>query len=439
MIFIRSSARDDNKIGALAAALIGIGGMVGGGIFAVLGTAVSLAGGGTPIAFAIAGLVALLTCYAYVKLSCAFPEAGGTAVFLDQAFGSNTFTGGLNLTLWLSYLVTIALYACAFASYGAAFFSNSPDWLRHLLICVAILLPTAINLLNASMVSKSESYIVIGKLMLLAVVVCGGMFHLDLNRLQPTEWSGTGMLIVGGMVIFVAYEGFELIANTAGDVRDPGKNLPRAFYGSVVFVIALYILVAIVTVGGVDPAIIAQQQDYALAAAARPALGHIGFILVAVSALLATFSAINATIYGNARLGYSLAVDGELPEEFENKAWNSPVAGVLITAGLSLLLANTVDMHAIAILGSAGFLLIFAMVCAAAYKLAHKIGAHKLICGTGMIACLGAMTALLAHTVASDPRALLIFIAMLVVSYLFEWLYPRFSGRQQRNSSRKSA
>ncbi|MCB1096145.1 MAG: amino acid permease [Verrucomicrobiae bacterium] len=431
-----SPAEPAAKIGPASAALIGVGGMVGGGIFAVLGTAVSLAGGGTPVAFVIAGAVALLTCYAYVKLSCRYPESGGTAVYLDQAFGANLFTGGLNLTLWLSYLVTIALYASAFASYGATFFHEKSDWLRHVLISVAILLPMAINLVNASLVSKSESYIVIGKLVLLGIVVGGGMFHLDGARLQPSEWKGAGALVVGGMVIFVAYEGFELIANAAGDVRDPKKNLPRAFYGCVLFVIALYVLVAVVTVGAVPADVIAREKDYALAAAARPSLGHAGFVLVAVSALMATFSAINATIYGNARLGYSLAKDGELPEKLDHVRRKNPFDGVLVTVALSLILANTVDLNAIAILGSAGFLLIFAMVCAAAFKIATDIGASRILAGSGVTACLGALVALLGHTANEDPKALAIFGGMLAAAFLFEWLYPKLTKRPAQNPHR---
>ncbi|MGJ8726659.1 MAG: APC family permease [Roseibacillus sp.] len=424
-------------IGPISAALIGIGGMVGGGIFAVLGTAVSLADGATPIAFAIAGVVAMLTCYAYVKLSCAFPEAGGTAVFLDEAFGANLFTGGLNLTLWLSYLVTIALYASAFASYGGTFFKGDSPWLHHGLISAGILLPTAINLVNASLVSKSETYIVIGKLILLGVVVGGGLFQVDTQRLEPSQWAGFGTMVVAGMVIFVAYEGFELIANAAGDVRDPRKNLPRAFYGCVAFVIVLYILVAVVTVGGVSAEVIAKEQDYALAAAARPSLGHAGFILVSVSALLATFSAINATIYGNARLGYSLALDGELPKALDHKSRGGPMMGVMVTAALSLVIANTVDLNAIAILGSAGFLLIFAMVCASALRLSRKIGANKGIAGMGFLACLSALGALLVHTARTDAKALAIFGSLLLVAYLFELIYPKVSGRPLQNPRRK--
>ena len=116
------------------------------------------------------------------------------------------------------------------------------------------------------------------------------------------------------MIIFVAYEGFELIANTGADVRNPERTLPRAFYASVVTVIVLYLLIAAVTVGNLPLDKIAAAQDYALAAAARPMLGQAGFTLIAIAALLSTTSAINATLYGSARLSFIIAKDGELPE-----------------------------------------------------------------------------------------------------------------------------
>ncbi len=420
------------SIGVLGAAAIGIGGMVGGGIFAVLGTAVTLAGGGTPIAFAIAGVVALLTSYSYAKLSVRYPYAGGTVVFLDRAFGVDFFTGSLNLMLWLSYLVTIALYAAAFGAYGATFFSDSPPWLTHMLISTGIILPAIINLLNADIVSKSETVIVVLKLALLALVIAAGVPHVNLSRLAPGTWASPMSLVVGGMVIFVAYEGFELIANAAEDVRQPAYTLPRAFYLCVGFVFVLYILVAIVTVGSIAPATIAQAKDYALAEAAKPALGHAGFVLVSVSALMATFSAINATIYGNARLGYSLAKDGELPELLKRKAWSRPLNGVLLTTVLSLLLANLVDLEAIAIMGSAGFLTIFAAVNAAGFKLAKEAKANPLICAIGTLACLAALAALLYNTYEDSPHALWVFLSMIGAAMLFELVYPRLSGRRFR-------
>ena len=148
------------KIGLLGAIAIGIGGMVGGGIFAVLGDAVSFAHGATPVAFAIAGFVALLTAYSYAKLSVTYPSEGGTVVFIDKAFGDNIFSGSVNLMLWLSYLVTISLYATAFAAYGETFFEHKTVWLHHGLITFAIVLPALINLVSAAFVGKSESVIV---------------------------------------------------------------------------------------------------------------------------------------------------------------------------------------------------------------------------------------------------------------------------------------
>ncbi|MGE3668777.1 MAG: APC family permease [Polyangiaceae bacterium] len=416
-------------MGAIGAAAIGVGGMVGGGIFAVLGTAATLAGGGTPVAFAIAGVVALLTAYCYAKLSVAYPESGGTIVFLDRAFGVDLLTGALNSMLWLSYLVTIALYASAFGSYALTFFAEKPAWLSHVLVTAAIVVPSVINVLNSSIVSKSETAIVVIKLALLALVIAAGAKDVDTSRLAVSNWADPLSLVMAGMTIFVAYEGFELIANAAEDVKDPAKTLPRAFYLSVGFVVVLYILVSIVTVGSLPAAKIARAEDYALAAAAEPSLGHVGFVIVAVSALLATLSAINATVYGNARLGYALAKDGELPKVFEKKTWSRPLDGVALTALLSSLLANLVDLNAIAILGSAGFLILFAAVNAAAFRLGSSIGAKRVVCAIATLACVGALGALLWHTYSTEPQALWVLVGLVGIATLFELVYPRISGR----------
>ncbi|MEJ2468723.1 MAG: APC family permease [Campylobacterales bacterium] len=307
--------QDSKKsIGLPGAIAIGIGGMVGGGIFAVLGEAVSLSHGATPLAFGFGGLVALLTAFSYARLSVAFPGRGGTVTFIDRAFGNNLASGSVNLMLWLSYLVTIALYAVAFASYAQTFFPSGSPLLRHALISLAIVLPTLINLVSASFVSRSETFIVAMKLILLAVIIVFSLPYVRSDHFDPAHWGPLFSVVAAGMIIFVAYEGFELIANAAEDIEAPERNLPRAFLGSVLIVIALYVLIAAVTVSTVPEDALVHAKDYALAVAAKPALGQTGFTLVAVAALLATFSAINATIYGNARLGYTLAKDGRLPE-----------------------------------------------------------------------------------------------------------------------------
>ena len=417
------------SVSLLGAVAIGIGGMVGGGIFAVLGEAASLAHGGTPVAFAVAGLVAGLTAYSYAHLSVAHPSRGGTITFVDAAFGQNLLSGGANVMLWLSYLVTIALYAVAFASYAAVLLPGGPagsSLVRHLLISAAILAPTVINILSAGVVSRAETAIVVLKLALLAVIIAAGSAGLSGTALAPARWPGAVSLVVAGMVIFVAYEGFELIANAAEDVRDPARTLPRAYYTAVGVVVVLYVVIAAITVSALTAGQIAAKKDYALAVAAEPSLGRVGFVLVAVAAVLATLSAINATVYGNARLGYILAVEGELPHSQAGERHGVPVPGAVTIAVASLVLGNLIPIQSIAIISSASFLLVFTIVNVAAARLARSIGALRWVVVLAAVASGGALVVLLWHSASSDPAALGVFGGFLVVSGLGEFGYGRF-------------
>jgi hypothetical protein len=413
------------KVGVFGAIAIGVGGMVGGGIFAVLGEAVSLAHSATPYAFLVAGVVALLTSYSYAKLSVAYQSRGGTVTFIDQAFGHNLLSGSANLMLWLSYLVTISLYAVAFASYGSTFFTDKTELIRHILISVAIILPAIINLVSASFVSKSETVIVVIKVVLLVGIIVSGASYVDTSRLTLPANFDPLSTVVAGMIIFVAYEGFELIANAAEEIEDPEKNLPRAFYGSVVFVILLYILIAIISVGTVPEQELLAAKDYALAIAAKPALGQVGFTIVAVAALLATFSAINATIYGNARLGCIVAIKDELPKLLTRERREIPFMGIIITVILSLILANTIDLNAIAIIGSASFLLIFFMVNLSAFRLRKEIGANTFILFSSSLLTFLALATLMYHTYSSNFKAIVVFLLFVLFSIVFEIFYGR--------------
>lgn len=432
---------ETKSITLFGAIAIGIGGMVGGGIFAVLGEAVALSHGAAPLAFAFGGLVALLTAFSYARLSVAFPGRGGTVTYIDKAFGNNLASGSVNLMLWLSYLVTIALYATAFASYAQTFFSTDSPLLRHALISLAIVLPTLINLVSAALVSRSESFIVGLKLLLLSVIIVASTPFLHATPFAPSQWGSMFSILSAGMIIFVAYEGFELIANASGEIARPERNLPRAFIGSVLIVIALYIMITVVTVSTVSEAELASAKDYALAVAAKPALGQTGFTLVAIAALLATFSAINATIYGTSRLGYTLAKEGRLPTGFEVQRRNEPFVGVLATTLFSLLIANSINLTEIAIIGSASFLLIFALVNAAALRLVPVIGGHRILPLAALLLSSAALAVLLWHTGRDNGSAVAVFGTFILISILFETLYGRlvrghFLHRRYKNDQR---
>jgi len=426
------SKAGDGKIGLWAVVAIGVGGMVGGGIFAVLGLAVQLAHGGTPVAFALAGVVALLTTYSYAKLSVAYPSRGGTVTFLDRVFGSGMLTGSLNVLLWLSYVVMLSLYAFAFGSYGATFLPQAWQAIgKHALISLSVITIAGLNLLSAEWIGKAESWIVGLKVAILLFFVGAGFAGIHASQIAPGSWSPPLQLAAGGMIIFLAYEGFELIANTAQDVHDPARTLPRAYYAAVGFVIALYVLVALVTVGNLSVDKIVAARDYALAEAARPFLGRAGFTLIAVAAMLSTASAINATLYGAARLSYCIARDGELPATLEHKVWGEPMEGLFITTGLTLLVANAFDLTSIATLGSAGFLLIFAAVNAANARHAGYTGSRVWISVSGAVACLIALGALIWQTSMSAPAKLWVLAAMVASAMAIEGGY-RLAKRELR-------
>ena len=423
------------RLGYWSAVSIGIGGMVGGGIFAVLGLAVELANGGTPIAFAIAGLIALITAYSYARLSVTYPSRGGTVEFLNQAFGGGIFTGSLNIILWLSYIAMLSLYAYAFGSYGASFFPDAvqPVW-KHVLISGVIVLFSCLNILGTKIVGKSEDFIVALKLLILLIFLGAGMWTVNMNYLLPTTWSNPLQLVSGGMIIFLAYEGFELIANTAENVTEPRKNLPRAYFTAVGFVIILYVLVSIVTVGNLPIDKIIASKDYALAEAAKPFLGTIGFSLIAVAALLSTGSAINATLYGTARISYIIAKEGELPAQLDHMIWRRPIEGLLITTGLTLLIANLVDLTNISIIGSSGFLIIFAAVNFANARLAVRTGSKKWASVAGGIVCLLALAVLITQRAITSPNDLWILFAMVGLAFITEIIYRENTGRSIKSS-----
>ncbi len=419
----------NKKIGLKEAISIGIGGMVGGGIFAVLGLAVSLSKGGTPLAFLVAGMIALITSYSYAKLSRTYPDRGGTVKFVNQGFGRSVFSGGINNLLWVSYIIMLSLYASAFGSYAPNLLKITGGPIDfHLYASFIILAATAINYYSIKVVGMIESYAVFIKLVILLGFVAVGAYGLignpNLAQLFIAHWEPPLQLLTGGLVIFVAYEGFELIANAAPDIQNPVKNIPRAYSYSIVFVIVLYIVIAAVTVGSLPFHEIGTAQDYVLAEAAKPMLGKPGFAIITVAALISTFSAINASLYGGSRVNYEIAEDDEIPHHFTSKLWNKPI-GLLITALATLVTVNLLKLESISTAGSVGFLLVFAVVNFVGFKLYDKINGTRILPVLGFLLCAIALVVLIDQQYASNKIGVLVAISIVVICFVMEWIYKR--------------
>jgi amino acid transporter len=403
-----------DRIGLFGAVSIGIGGMIGAGIFSILGVVAQAAGSAMPISFLIGALVAGLATYSYAKLGAQYPSAGGAVEYLVRGFGPGVVSGALNLFMWVGYLISLALYAHGFAGYAATFITQTPSPIltKGLALSVVILF-TGVNLLGAGSVGKWESVIVAIKLACLAVFAVGGLMFVQPARLSPQTWPGVEGILFGAGVLFIGYEGFGLVANTAANMANPKQMLPKALLICLVSVAAIYVAVSVAVIGNLPTSQILGARDYALAEAARPFLGEFGFKLIAVAALFSTSSAINATLFGASNVATTVAQDQELPASLARRAIGQGTWGLLATAAIVLVFILLFDLAGVAMMGSAAFLLVYAAVNLGHLRLVAETKANLAVLWAGIVALLGMFVVLAIYTARTSPSAL-VAMAILV-------------------------
>jgi amino acid transporter len=418
------------SMGLWSAVSIGIGGMIGAGIFSILGVSAQISGHAMYISFIIAGLIALLCTYSYAKLGSTYPSAGGPVEFLVKGYGDGILSGGFNILLWIGYIFALALYAKAFGGYAMTFLPSNVSglWL-NVLVTFIILFFTGINFIGGKAVGKSEVFIVATKIAILIIFIIAGFFFIDVSKLAFSNLPQINNIFFGAAIVFLAYEGFGLITNTAEEMENPKKTLPRALYLAVIITMTIYILVSLTVIGNLPIADIIGAKHYALAAAAEPFLGKLGFTFIAIAALFSTSSAINATLYGGANVSYTVAKHGELPKIFERKVWGKSTEGLFITSGVVLLFANFLELEGIAMLGSASFLIIYSAVNIAHLKLHKETGAHIIIILASVFSCIIFFGVLLFYLSNHSQITLILLILVFVGCFIFEGVYRKITKR----------
>jgi amino acid transporter len=418
------------QIGVAAAVSIGVGGMIGAGIFSILGVVAHAAGNAMWLAFMLGGIVALLSTYSYAKLGAAFPSAGGAVHFLVKGFGDGVLSGGFNLFMWVGYIISLALYASAFGSYAATFAgAPSPGLTRSLAVGVVVML-TLVNAFGPGLVGRWETSIVTIKVAILVLFAAVGVWFIRPGYLSPELWPRTDSILFGAGVLFIGYEGFGLITNAAADMRNPRKLLPRALYSSVILVMVIYLAVSLTVSGNLSDYEIERARDYALAEAAKPSLGQFGFRLIAIAALFSTASAITATLFGAANVCYMIARDGELPAGLSHTEWKDATGGLLLTAALVIAVMLAFDLSGITMMGSAAFLLIYAAVNAGHLNVLRQTEANPVIVWLSLITCLAMFAVLCVYTWQQQPAAIAALVIFAALSFAAEWLYRQITGRK---------
>lgn len=419
------------SLGLYAATSIGIGGMIGAGIFSIFGTAVKISGNAVYIPFIIAGVVALLNGYSYAKLGVRYQSAGGPVEFLLKGFGDGILSGGLNLLLWISYIFALALYSKGFSSYAVTFMSPDSALVWEKIFATAIILVfTAINFIGAKAVGKSELFIVSIKFGILVLFAAAGIAYMDIGNFSIFLWPDSKSILFGAGVVFLAYQGFGLITNAAEDITNPETTLPRAIYLSIILVIIIYVSVSLAVIGNLSTFEIEKSKDYALAAAAKPFLGVIGFKIMALAALISTSSAINASLYGGANISYLLAKEGRLPFFFERKIWKRGTEGLFITSGLVILLANFLPLDGIGMLASTSLLIIYIAVNVSHLRLLEEKGAKRWIIQISLLSNLVFFGVLIYYEFMSSKLTMELLLITVFFCFSVELVYRKFSGRK---------
>ncbi len=411
---------------------MGVGAMIGGGIFAVLGLAMGEAGHAAPLAFALGGAIAILTGLSYAALGLRYRSDGGSFTYLEMAFRSPNVAGLGGWLLLVGYIGTMGLYAYTFGAYGSALLGSAGNPLvHHLLASLVLLVFLSINLYGVKETGLTELIIVTAKVLILALFAVIGLTTIDTAHLLPLFDRGLGGMVAGAALIFVAYEGFELIPNAVNEMEAPERNLRRGILLSVLITIAVYVLVSLVAVGNLTPEEVKKYGEYALAEAARPFLGEAGFVLIGVAALFSTASAINATLFGTARLGLEMAREKSLPRVFSLRRRENdiPWASLLIITGITLLFVNLADLTIISSFASSTFLLIFFAINLSAWRLRREVGIQPLWPLLAMALSLASWVVLMGWLWRDDPKSLywiaIFYLAVAIAEFLFSrrgWL-----------------
>lgn len=419
-------------ITTVSATAIGVGGMMGAGLYTLVGLAATTAGVWVPIAFALGGVVASFSVYSYAKLGATYPSRGGAAQFLLRSFGDGVIAGGLNVFQFVGWIIAMALYAAGFAGYARDLLPwETPDWSAKAIGVGLIVLVVLINLVGAKIVGRAESFVVAVELVILIAFIILGLFNADVDRLTgPAGGQGVvGVLFAAGL-LYVCYEGFGVVTNSAGNMANPKRELPAAMYIAVGIVLAVYVLVSLVVVVVLPLASIEADQGHVLAEAGEAVLGRAGFIIIGVAALLATSSAVNATMFGSANLAFMVAKDGELPKDLARSVWGSGTWSLFAAAGFTAAFVVFFPLSAVGQMASLAFLVVYGAVSLGHLRVRRETGASLVMLVLAVALNAGLFGLLLWHTVDEGSVATWVtLLAVFALSFVFESAYRKRTGR----------
>jgi len=441
-------------LGLFDASMIGIGAMIGAGIFVLTGIAAGEAGPAALLAFALNGLVTLLTALAYAELASAYPKSGGGYAFITKAFpGPAGFASGW--MLWFCYIIACALYALGFGGYFWEFIQRffpsianqvfnfaghqAPALMTTALVSILFIL---VNMRGTAVTGSVENIITMAKIIILGIFIAYGLKRIfqipdeAAASFTPFLPNGAGGVVIAMGLTFIAFEGYDLIATVAEEIKAPEKNIPRATLISLIVTVFIYLMVLLVCIGAIQPEsgkswqFLGQYKETAIAKAAENFMPFFGVLLIIFGGLLSTISALNATILASSRVAFSMSRDKMLPSSLSkiHTGRRTPHIAIGVTGAIVLLMALLFPIQVIGSAASVMFLLTFSLVNLSLIALRRKFpelkgGFHVPFYPATPIAAIVLNMVLAIYQFNFDPRACYIAIAWILVGLFIYYMY----------------
>lgn len=415
---------------------IALGGMVGGGIFSILGISVEQIGNATPIAILIGGVLAFFAAYSYVKLALLYKDEGATYSFFKKTFPKSTFAS--SIIGWLivfGYISTLALYAFTFSSYFCSQFESLSDPVYQKLIAgLIITLFATVNLVSVKGMGKIEDILVYSKIIILLFISGLLSGKGDIRNLQPMIEGNTTLsaILIVAAITFVAYEGFQLVIHAYDEMDKPERNIPRAIYSSIVIATFLYIILAIAAISVIPKEDIIADKEYALAAGARVFLGGFGQFIVIFGALLATSSAISGTLFGASRLMAVIATDGYLPKPLsKRRKVHIPANAIIVMSLLSFVLIISGGLQVILEFGSITFIMVSFLMAYANFRKRKETKSRPIFTIIAMLGLFGAGILITYFELTENREQFFFILGIYVLLTIGAFIYSEIRKRRK--------
>lgn len=413
------------------AAFIGVGSMVGAGIFALLGAAGEVAGSAVWISFLLAGGVAVLQGYSFAKLGVRYPSAGGLLEYILRGWGDGHFAGVIAWLLLAANTIVTAMVAVSFGSYASAAVADNADWTKPFAVLVIAVMAT-LNILGSQAVARVQTLVVIVVIGILTVFSIATLANLNLDLLAISSYPSVRQIVSSVALTFFAFLGFGVITFTAKDLAEPKGQLPKAIYLALAIATVVYVAVALGVFGTLTVDKVISSGGTALAVAAQPVLGAAGYWLMSVTALFATAGATNSGLYPAAGVGEQMAAVGQYPPLMGRRLGGRAPMGIVVTATAAIVFAVFFNLSAIASIGSAVALVVFTLVTFGHLRVRQETGARMWLLILAILMTLVVLVAFAVTTLVEEPRtaAALVVVLLLSIALDLGWKSRRDSRHQ---------